>query len=116
MAQFPQFMLNAANRIAASSQHSAGVEGYVFDGVDGSQMAFWQTACDGVTAEHIHPFDEWLAILEGVYCLNLDGREIRLEAGQECHIPAGTRISGRFAAGTRSVHAFGGPRAQRATR
>jgi quercetin dioxygenase-like cupin family protein len=114
MADFPKFMKSGPNRIASSSQHSAGVEGYVFDGVDGSQMAFWQTARDGATAEHVHPFDEWLVVLEGTYLLSLDGKEIRLGAGSECHIPAGTRISGSYAAGTRTVHAFGGPRARRA--
>jgi hypothetical protein len=29
------------NRIATSSQCTPEVEGYVFDGADGNQMAFW---------------------------------------------------------------------------
>ena len=41
MDDFPEFMKRQANRIAASSQATAGVEGYVFDRADGSQMAFW---------------------------------------------------------------------------
>jgi hypothetical protein len=41
MDHFPEFMKNPANRIATSDQATPGVEGYVFDGVDGSQMAFW---------------------------------------------------------------------------
>jgi len=41
MDDFPQFMRSSANRIATQSQATPGVEGYVFDGVDGSQMAFW---------------------------------------------------------------------------
>ena len=41
MNDFPNFMKNPANRIATSHQATPGVEGYVFDGIDGSQMAFW---------------------------------------------------------------------------
>jgi hypothetical protein len=48
MDYFPEFMKRPANRIATSSQATPGVEGYVFDGVDGRQMAFWtcrETPC-----------------------------------------------------------------------
>jgi hypothetical protein len=38
MGDLPAFMKQPANRIAAASQHTEGVEGYVFDGADGSQM------------------------------------------------------------------------------
>ena len=41
MEDFPEFMKGQANRIATSSQATPGVEGYVFDGTDGSQIAFW---------------------------------------------------------------------------
>ena len=40
MDNFTTFMKSAANRIATSSQSTPGVEGYVYDGADGSQMAF----------------------------------------------------------------------------
>jgi hypothetical protein len=36
---FPAFMKPPANRVAAASQHTEGIEGYVFNGADGSQMA-----------------------------------------------------------------------------
>jgi mannose-6-phosphate isomerase-like protein (cupin superfamily) len=114
MPSFPAFMRNPANRIASSSQHTEGVEGYVFDGADGSQMAFWMVERDAVTAEHVHEFDEWFFVVEGTYVLTLDGAEVRVEAGQECFVPKGTRIAGRVTAGTRTVHAFGGKRAARA--
>lgn len=39
MKSFPEFMRNPANVIDTGTQ-SPGVVGYVFDGVDGSQMAF----------------------------------------------------------------------------
>ena len=34
-------MKHPANRISTGSQATPGVEGYVFDGADGSQMTFW---------------------------------------------------------------------------
>jgi hypothetical protein len=40
MKDFPAFMKHPANKISASSQATPGVEGYVFDGADGSQMHF----------------------------------------------------------------------------
>jgi quercetin dioxygenase-like cupin family protein len=109
-------MRSPANRIASASQHTSGVEGYVFDGADGSQMAFWTVERDAVTSEHVHEFDEWFVVLEGSYTLTLDGKEVRLGAGEECFIPKGTRIAGRVTAGTRTVHAFGGRRAERSSK
>ncbi len=110
---FPDFMRREANKIAAASQHTSGIEGYVFDGADGSQMAFWTATVDAETEEHVHPFDEWFIVVEGTYVVLLDGTEIRVEAGQEHFIPKGTRIAGRVTAGTRTIHAFGGKRAKR---
>jgi len=113
MADFPAFMKAPPNRIAAASQHTPGIEGYVFDGIDGSQMAFWTCSRDAVTEEHVHEFDEWFIVVEGSYVLILDGQQRRVDAGQECFIRKGTRIWGRAEAGTRTVHAFGGRRAVR---
>jgi mannose-6-phosphate isomerase-like protein (cupin superfamily) len=116
MGEFPAFMRTRANRIAPSSQHTSGIEGYVFDGDDGSQMAFWTVERDAVTTEHVHEFDEWFLVVEGSYVLSLDGQEVQVGAGQECFIPKGTTIAGRVTAGTRTIHAFGGRRAVRASR
>ena len=110
MADFPPFMKSPANRIAPSSQHTPGIEGYVFEGADGSQMAFWTVDHEATTVDHVHAFDEWFVVLAGSYTLSLDGHEVRVDAGQEYFIPRGTRIAGRAAAGTRTVHAFGGRR------
>jgi hypothetical protein len=40
MPDFPVFMKDPLNRIALSSQHTPGVEGYVYDGADESQVRF----------------------------------------------------------------------------
>ena len=114
MNQFPDFMKNAVNRVAAAAQHTAGIEGYVFDGADGTQVAFWECSQDARTEEHVHPFDEYFIVIEGSYTLTIDGQDTEVRAGQECLIPRGTRISGRVLAGTRTIHMFGGRRAIRA--
>lgn len=113
MAVFPAFMKNPANRIASGSQNTPGIEGYVFDGTEGSQMAFWECRDDALTAEHVHAFDEYFVVVEGSYTLILDGHEVCVKAGQEYFIPRGTRIAGRATAGTRTIHVFGGHRADR---
>ncbi len=113
MSDFPAFMKNPINRISTSSQRTPGIEGYVFDGTDGSQVAFWRVERDAVTTEHVHAFDEWFLVIEGSYILMLNGKEVHVGAGQEYFIPRGTRIAGRVTGGTRTIHAFGGRRAER---
>jgi len=110
---FPDFMKNSANAIDPRLQ-SKGVKGYVFDGADGSQMAFWESDFDVVSTEHVHPYDEYFLVAQGEYMLIIAGKRIRLTAGQEYHIPAGVPHAGESPAGTRTIHAFGGRRAERA--
>ncbi len=115
MTTFPAFMKRPANRIAAQSQHTDGIEGYVFDGADGSQVAFWECPVEATTEEHVHPFDEYFIVVEGSYSLTLDGQERTVRPGQECFIPRGTRIAGQVAPGTRTIHFFSAHRANRAS-
>ena len=110
---FPDFMKHPANRIARSQQATPGVEGYVFDGVDGSQMAFWTCTENASSAEHAHDYDEYMLVAQGCYTLVIRGERIRLTAGQEYFIPRGVPHSGEVVAGTRTIHAFGGHRADR---
>jgi hypothetical protein len=63
MDNFPKFMKSAANRIATSSQSTQGVEGYVYDGMDGSQMAFWTCHDTAVSAPHVHDYDEYMVVV-----------------------------------------------------
>lgn len=113
MHPFPSFMKSAANRIAPMAQHTANIEGYVFDGADGTQVAFWECNANANTEEHVHEFDEYFLVVEGSYIVTLDGKDIHLGPGQECVIPRGTRISGSVVAGTRTIHMFGGRRVVR---
>jgi len=113
MRDFPAFMKNPLNSIPASSQNTAGIEGYVYDGADGSQMAFW-TCCESAKSqEHVHEYDEYMVVVEGCYTLLIQGQRIDLKAGQEYLISKGIPHGGEVVAGTRTIHAFGGVRVVR---
>ena len=113
MKGFPDFMKQPANRIAATSQATPGVEGYVFDGADGSQMAFWTCHQTAASAVHAHDYDEYMLVVQGCYTLIIDQKRIPLKAGEEYFLPRGVPHGGEVAAGTRTIHAFGGHRADR---
>ena len=86
---------------------------YVFDGADGSQVALRTAHADRVSAEHAHDFDEYVLVIEGRCTIILGCEGIELRAGEEFVIPKGTRQSMEVAAGTRTMHVFGGKRASR---
>ena len=109
MGDFPEFMKHEADRVEAGQQNTQGVEGYVFNGATG-QMAFWMCREASESQPHTHPFDEWMAVIAGEYTLCTAAGETVLRPGDEAVIPAGVEQRGRCAAGTRTVHAFGGRR------
>jgi quercetin dioxygenase-like cupin family protein len=113
MEDFPRSVRNVANRIDPGSQYTEGIEGWVFDGVDGSQVAFWTCRADRSSAAHVHPYDEYLVVVAGMYTVILGEREIELRPGGELVIPQGILHSGRCVAGTRTIHHFAGRRAER---
>ncbi len=113
MDDFPQFMKQPANRIATASQATPGVEGYVYDGADGSQMAVWTCRETAISAAHVHDYDEYLIVVQGRYTVIIDGKRIPLSAGQEYVIPRGVLHGGEVLAETRVINAFGGHRADR---
>jgi quercetin dioxygenase-like cupin family protein len=113
MDDFPEFMKHPANRIASSQQATPDVAGYVFDGAEGSQMAFWTCHETASSAAHAHDYDEYMVVVQGCYTLIINGERIPVNAGQEYFIPRGVAHSGEVLAGTRTIHAFGGHRADR---
>jgi mannose-6-phosphate isomerase-like protein (cupin superfamily) len=115
MDSFPEFMQRPANRIDPAGQATPGVEGYVFDGADGSQMAFWTCHQAAASAAHTHEYDEYMVVVAGCYTLVIAGERIPLRAGDERYIPRGTPHSGEVEAGTRTIHCFGGCRVSRVT-
>ena len=114
MDDFPEFMKNPANKIASFHQATPGVEGYVFDGADGSQMAFWTCRETAASAAHTHDYDEYMMVVQGCYTLIIGEKRIPVKAGEEYIIPRGVPHGGEVLAGTRTIHAFGGHRADRA--
>ena len=86
----------------------------MFDGADGTQLLLCHAKSDAETGEQWRDSDEYLVVLEGSYVLRINGMDIQLGAGREFVIPRSARISGRFTAGTRTLHAFGGRGLQRA--
>ena len=71
MKDFPAFMKNQANKVDAKSQYTPGIEGYVFDGADGSQMAFWTYKENASSENHTHDFDEYITVVQGRYTLHI---------------------------------------------
>jgi len=113
MSEFPAFMKQPANKIQREQQATPGVDGYVFDGIDGSQMAFWTCSENATSQEHTHDFDEYMLVVEGCYTLVIQGKRIAVSAGQEYVIPRGVAHGGEVVAGTRTIHAFAGHRTDR---
>ena len=114
MNDFPEFMKNPANKIDPGSQFTKGIEGYVFDGADGSQVAYWTNPIGGNSVEHTHEYDEYMVVVQGQYTVIVGEIEFPLTAGKEFLIKKGTPHRGISKPGTRTIHAFGGKRADRA--
>ena len=112
MNDFPVFMKDNANAISSQFQ-SPGVKGWLYESVDGKQMAYWICETDGVSQEHEHEFDEYFVVLQGAYTLNINNEKVLLQKGDEFFIPQGVPHSGEFLAGTRTIHCFGGTRVKR---
>ena len=83
MDEFPEFMKHPTNRIEKSNQATPGVEGYVFEGADGSQMAFWTCRETAASAAHTHDYDEYMLVVQGCYTLIVDGRRIPVRTVSE---------------------------------
>ena len=114
MNDFPDFMKNSANKVDSKSQYTPGIEGYVYDGVDGSQMAFWTYKQTAKSGEHSHEYEEYIAVIQGQYTIIIGNDRIILNPGGEYVVPKGIVHSGEAIGGTRAIYAFGGKRAKRA--
>src|SRR6185437_3738119 len=95
MDRFPEFMKQACEQIAKNNQATPGVEGYVFDGVEGSQMAFWTSGETATFEAHSHEFDEYMLVMQGCYPLIVNGSRIPVKAGEEYFISKSVMHAGR---------------------
>jgi mannose-6-phosphate isomerase-like protein (cupin superfamily) len=86
MNDFSEFMKSNKNLISSKSQ-SNGVIGWVYDGGDGSQIAYWICERDGVSKEHVHEYDEYYTVVQGKYTVIIDGHSIDVCKGDEYFIP-----------------------------
>ncbi len=115
MKEYPEFLRNPVNRVASISKYTKdqNIEGYIYEGADGSQVIFWTYLGEGQVAEHTHEYDEYLLVVQGQYTLIIDGKKIPVKAGQEYLIKKGIPHGGNAIAGTRTIDIFGGKRAKR---
>ena len=113
MKDFPDFMKSSKNLIDPGSQYTEDIVGYVFDGADGSQMAFWTCYKDRDSAGHAHDYDEYMIVASGSCILFMNGNKINMNPGDEVYIPKNTVHSLSSKAGTRTIHAFEKKRAER---
>jgi hypothetical protein len=54
-----------------------------------------------------------MLVVQGCYTLIIEAKRIPVNAGEEYFIPRGVLHAGEVIAGTRTIHAFGGHRANR---
>lgn len=113
MNDFPQFMKNEKNKIDSKSQFTDDIEGFVYDGVDDSQMAFWTCKSDKISKKHTHDFDEYMIVISGRVTIFIGGEKQVLKPGEEIYIPKGTPMKLKCVAGTRTIHAFEKKRVER---
>jgi len=104
------FMKQRQNHIRSTEQNTEDINGYYYNGLDGSQMAFWTYNADRASKKHTHDFDEYMVCVCGQYTVIINDQEYVLNPGDELFIPKGTEHGGRCIAGSRTVHAFGGQR------
>lgn len=114
MKDFPEFMKSKRNKISSKEQNTEDIEGYFYEGADGSQMAFWTCYSERVSKKHTHEFDEYMICVSGQYIAVLNDQEFVLNPGDELFISKGIEQRGKCIAGTRTIHAFGGKRINRA--
>lgn len=110
MEAFPDFMKASLNHIESSQQNTPDIDGYYYEGKDGSQICFWTYLADRESKENVHGFDEYVLCVEGEYVEIFDGVEHVLHKGDELLVPKGVPHHGRVTKGTRTIHAFGGKR------
>ena len=110
MKEFPDFPKNELNHIDSSQQNTADIDGYFYEGADGSQVCFWTYYSDRDSKENVHDCDEYVFWVSGEYVDIVGGEEYVLHAGDELLVPKGCPHHGRVKKGTRTIHAFGGQR------
>ena len=105
--RYPAFLTQAANEVLTDDM-AGGLQGFVFDGADGTQVVFWQSRNGqaGYCEPHSHDYGEYCHVLNGTYRLCMEGREILLQPGDEICIAPGVEHSGWYSADYRAIDGF----------
>jgi quercetin dioxygenase-like cupin family protein len=109
---FPEFVKNAANAVQTEATISS-LEGYVFDGADGSQMVVWESPNGGKSEMHVHDYDEYAVVVQGTCTSTIGDEKMVMGPGDECFIPAGVPHDGIYSAKYRAIDVFGAKRVSR---
>lgn len=113
MNQFPDFMKQTCNMVKASD-NARGLVGYLFEGVDGTQVVLWESTQGGTSEMHTHDYDEYAIVVQGSFTGTIGGNKVTMGPGDECYIPAGVPHDGEYSPNYRAIDAFGGKRLERA--
>lgn len=108
---FPEFIRNEKNAIDPRFQTEGNI-GYLFEGNDNVQIAFWTSQKDITSKESSHSFDEYLVVVDGSITLFVEDKELSLKKGDEYLIHKGIKHYEIIKKGARVIYAFGGKRAQ----
>lgn len=113
MEAFPEFMRKPCNAVEGGT-HAKVLEGYLYEGIDGTQVVLWQCRKGGKSDLHTHDFDEYAVVIQGTFKGTVGGKPVVMKPGDECFIPAGVPHDGQYSSNYRAIDAFGGKRVQRA--
>ena len=106
---FPaEFLMRPENEVV-TDQKAGGMKGYIYEGLNGEQLALW-VARDGKAGycePHSHDYGEYCHVLSGEYRLVLDGVEVcTLKAGDELYMEPGVVHSGWYTGDYRAIDGF----------
>ena len=65
MQDYPEFIMRAANHIDSSQQNTQDIDGWYYEGADGSQVCLWMYHSDRDSKENVHGFDEYVICVAG---------------------------------------------------
>jgi quercetin dioxygenase-like cupin family protein len=94
MKEYPQVIRKKANKVAPSFVYAENCDGYVHDGVEGSQTVYWTYRGHAIESTHSHEYDEYLLVVEGSYYVLSQGKVTKVKAGEEYLISKGVDHGG----------------------
>jgi len=103
MKNFPDFTKNDKNK---AMEEKEGMEGYIFDGADGSQAVLWEDVLGGEGSLHKHDYWEYFLVIKGNWDGFVGDKSIHLGPGDEYAVPPGVPHKGTHSPNYRSIDVF----------